>query len=257
MEFTVISLNVWLGGILMPDIIDFLQHQKPDILALQEVMNSPDQSLPVQYRTYEFLQNNLNFPFSNFAPAFMNNSPVGKIVQGNAIFSTFPLTPGATIFFNEPYSENYVDIPENFATCPRILQTVRLSTNVGGIDIFNVHGVWDLDGDNVSQARKNMILKILEAMKNKSPLIVLGDTNAKTTNPVMREIEQQLYSVFGTNYRSTFNMRRKTNPGYASAAVDMMYVSSDIEVATKDIPDVDISDHLPIVAHLRIMNKHT
>jgi endonuclease/exonuclease/phosphatase family metal-dependent hydrolase len=68
----------------------------------------------------------------------------------------------------------------------------------------------------------------------------------------MRQVGQHLTSVFGDSLKTTFNISRKDNPGYATAAVDMMFVSSDIEVIEKACPAVDVSDHLPLVVQLRL-----
>jgi len=68
----------------------------------------------------------------------------------------------------------------------------------------------------------------------------------------MLAISDHLTNIFGNELKTSFNMRRKDNPGYATACVDMLFVSSDIKVMDKVCPDVDISDHLPLVATLRI-----
>ncbi len=47
-------------------------------------------------------------------------------------------------------------------------------------------------------------------------------------------------------------MRRKKDPGYATSAVDVVYVSPEIKIISRDCPNVDISDHLPLVATLDI-----
>lgn len=47
-------------------------------------------------------------------------------------------------------------------------------------------------------------------------------------------------------------MRRKSNPGYATSVVDMIFTSPDIRVVSKSCPDVDLSDHFPLIATLEI-----
>ena len=47
-------------------------------------------------------------------------------------------------------------------------------------------------------------------------------------------------------------MKRKTDPGYAAAVVDMIFISKNIEVISHDCPQVDISDHLPLVCKFNI-----
>ena len=47
-------------------------------------------------------------------------------------------------------------------------------------------------------------------------------------------------------------MRRKINPGYATAVVDMVFASSRLKILDHQCPDVDISDHLPLVVKIEI-----
>lgn len=89
----------------------------------------------------------------------------------------------------------------------------------------------------------------------KPHVILAGDTNAKPTNQAMRNLEKHFVSVFGDELTTTFNMKRKTNPGYATAAVDLMYISPDLEVIQKACLDVDVSDHLPLVVTLQPKDK--
>lgn len=248
----IICLNLWQGGNLFDGIIDFIKKEDPDILALQEVYNGDNPKLDDKYRSFEVIKESFSYNYYNFSPAFVDNRKEGNIVQGNAVFSKFPITSSDTVFFNEPYQTDYVEVPENFPTCPRNLQHVVIETDYGEMNVFNFQGVWDLDGDNYSQSRKNMSDVILTAVKNKSNVILTGDTNAKPTNIAMRSIEKELRSVFGTSVTSTFNMRRKDNPGYATAAVDMMFVSKNIKILSQSVPNVDISDHLPLVVSLSV-----
>lgn len=72
MTFKFISLNLWIGGILLDDIIAFLKAQDADIVALQEVLKTDDQKLPAHYRSLESLNAELNYPYQDFAPAILD-----------------------------------------------------------------------------------------------------------------------------------------------------------------------------------------
>ena len=243
---------MWNGGRLFDEIIAFVRQEQPDILMLQEVYNSPDPHLERRYRTIKTIQGAFHFPYMDFAPAFLDNRAEGNIPQGNAVFSRFPITGSDVRFFNEPFQNDYVSAPDHFASCPRNLQHVVLNTPAGQLDVYNMHGVWDLDGDNFSERRQRMSMIILEAIADKQKVILAGDTNAKPTNQAMRAVEAHLPSVFGDTRTTSFNMRRKENPGYATAVVDLMYASPTIRVIDRQCPDIDISDHLPLVAILEI-----
>lgn len=237
----------------MDSMLAFLKKESPDVLFLQEMYDEPDLSLPLQYRSYSYLKQELGYDYGHFASAMRTESPVGAVTEGNVIFSKFPIEQVNKTYFVEPDDrEYYREHLDDWPLYPRILQQAELRTPSGIINAINVQGPWDLDGDHYGHARKLMERAILEAIEGKSKVIVAGDLNAKPTNPAMQAIEKSLKNVFGHGLKSTFNMRRKTNPGYATAVVDLVYVTPDINVLDKECPDVDISDHLPLIVEMEI-----
>jgi endonuclease/exonuclease/phosphatase family metal-dependent hydrolase len=252
MELKIVCLNLWQGGILMPGIVTFLKNQNADILLLQEVYAATDPELPEQYRSLQVLGQELHYPHSDFAPAMMDIVPEGKVESGNAILSKFPIIESSSTFFDEQYRERNAHDPNEFSTTPRNLQHVIINANGTDLNVFNFQGVWDMDGDNFSTQRRNMSEVIIEQVSNKSHVILAGDTNAKPTNKAIIAIEEYLTNIFGHELVTSFNMRRKDNPGYATACVDMIFVSSDMSVTDHSCPDIDISDHLPLIATIKI-----
>lgn len=251
MKLKVVSLNIFEGE-LLDQATDFIIDQEPDVVLLQEVYGGNASEDQKQFRTFEVLQKALGLPHSHYAPSLRHNREEGKFLIGNATFSRHPILKEEAIFFNEPYSDDFVVSNETNHLYPHNLLCTAIGTPVGEANIFNIHGTWDLDGDNFSEQRKQMSEAIIKATASKTRVILAGDTNAKPTNQAMRNVEEHLSSVFGDNLKTTFNMKRKDNPGYATAAVDMMFVSSDVKVLDKSCPNVDISDHLPLVATLKI-----
>ena len=254
MKLKVISLNIWHGGILWDEALEFIKSEDADVLLLQEVYDGNNPDVEPRFRMMSEFRQILGYEYSDFAKSMIYVTPEGAFAHGNAIFSKFPIVERSFSYFTEPESgrEEYEDLPEVWPILPNVLQHVELNTAAGALDVFNMHGVWDLDGDNYSLQRQNMRDVILRDTSGKQNVILAGDSNAKASNQAMREIEPQLKSVFGQELKSTFNMRRKDNPGYATAAVDLMFVSPNIEIIDKFCPDVDVSDHLPIIAELEI-----
>ena len=259
MKIKVVSLNLWHGGKLFTAIVKFLQQQQADIIALQEVYDGSDPNLPDKYHSMERLQKHLSYPYSDFVQAYPESLPQGIVPHGNAILSKFPITKHVLIQMTGQIQEGFVykDIPEHWPIFPSPLQHVQLDVNgQDSVNVFNMHGVWDMDGDNYSDKRKQMSEAIISATQSLPNVIVTGDSNAKSSNQAMCNIEAHLKPVFGPELTSTFNMRRKTNPGYATAAVDLMYVSSEFTVLSRECPDVDISDHLPLVVSLELSGEN-
>lgn len=252
MKLKVVCLNLWIGGVLFDNIIDFLKQQDADIIALQEVLQSNDKTLPIQYRSLDGLTQ-LGYAHQQFAPAMIDQFPWGDVPGGNAVLSKFPIKAQEVTFFDDTQGPNTRRLPfdpSSFPVTPRNLQHVVIDTGVTEVNLFNLQGVWDLDGDSASPQRQKMSQIILEKTSEKRHVIVTGDTNAKYTNPVMRNLENNLTNVFGDSLITSFNMRRKSNPGYATSVVDLMYISDDFSVVSRACPDVDISDHLPLVVEL-------
>jgi endonuclease/exonuclease/phosphatase family metal-dependent hydrolase len=255
MKLKILTLNLQHGGRLMDDILNFLKTENADILCMQEVYDGTIPSLERRLRSMETLKEHLNYSSHFFTPAFIDRTREGNVPGGNAVLARFPGRALSTSFFNEPLTERdpYLpETPESIGQIPRILQHVSLDTPAGQINVFNVHGVWDLDGDNYSDRRREMSQKIISAVSGRQNVILAGDTNAQPTNRAIKDIENHLTSVFGTELKSTFNMKRKTNPGYATARVDMIFVSPSIRVLEKQCHEVDVSDHLPLSATLEI-----
>lgn len=251
MQIKVISLNVWQGGRLLPEIVEFLNSEQADIVLIQEAYES-DFTHEERFRTVSVLKEKVGFQYVDFAQAFIQDDPSGLMPQGNALLTNFTIKKRTKYELSESTRDSYPDEPEFWPLEPRILQHVELESPVGSLNVFNVHGVWDLDGDNFSKQRQHMRDVILKVTRGLPRVILGGDSNAKTTNRANQELEPQLKSVFGTKLVTTFNMHQKTNPGYATAAVDIMFVDPGIQVLSRSCPDVNVSDHLPLVAVLEL-----
>jgi endonuclease/exonuclease/phosphatase family metal-dependent hydrolase len=234
----------------MPAILEFLSHERPDILLCQEAYNGDDKSAPVEFRSVPVIAGGCGFTASAFAPSFMNTKR--NLDEGCAVLARWPIIAQPSVFLYGQYGPRDVADPASFPTSPRVLQSVAIASPVGQLNVFNFQGVYDLDGDNNSPQRQAMSALLIQAIQSKTNVILGGDCNAKPTNPAMRAIETSLHSVFGNELTTSFNMRRKDNPGYATAAVDVMYIGSNIRVISKACPDVDISDHRPLIVELEI-----
>ena len=117
MEFKIINLNVWLGGKLMPQILDFLKQENANILNLQEVRRENSKNIP-QIET--LLREQLDYSYSFFAPAFFDT--VENCDSGNLILSKFPIIKSETIFIYGAYSKHiHGQNPEYFPSIPRNL----------------------------------------------------------------------------------------------------------------------------------------
>jgi endonuclease/exonuclease/phosphatase family metal-dependent hydrolase len=213
MAIKFVSLNMWDGGKLMNALLDFLSHEDADILLLQEVYDSPDLEIDDRYRSLSILCEQLSYPYHYFVADYLEKDcPSNNCKRGNAILSKYPLSKTESLFFDKPYSETYINSRENAHNCPRNLQFALVASPEGDIHTFNIHGVWDLDGNNFSPARRLMSNAIINAVKEKHKVVVGGDTNALPTNQAIKNIKPYLKSIFDGAIPTSFNMHHKNDP---------------------------------------------
>jgi len=235
----------------MEELLDFLEREQPDILVAQEVLNSDDPATPQRYRSIEAIQSRMHFPAVEYAEAFIDNEQGHRFPSGNATFSRFPIVEHHIIPYDVPYGERTEHNPQAWANTPRNLQHTVVQVDDIFWNVFNMHGIWDLVGERASDRRKKMCQTIADAVRGKTHILLAGDSNLKPTNPALKPIDELLTSVFGQELTTSFNIKRKDMvkfPGYGTAVVDLMYVGHDVRVLEHHCPQVDISDHLPLVA---------
>ncbi|MCL5438431.1 MAG: endonuclease/exonuclease/phosphatase family protein [Patescibacteria group bacterium] len=249
MKIKFINLNIWQGR-LLEEAIEFIKSQKPDIVSLQEVYNKNNHGTEKRHKTFEIFKKELNFLYTSFAPAFIHVNE-GKTLQGNAIFSNFSIIPEEIIFYDIPFGDFYMRTWKDSRFVPRNLQHVVIKIDDKKINVFNTQGIWGTDGKD-NRRRLAMSRTIIDKIKNKQNVVLSGDFNVSPNTKTVGNIEKYLNNVFKDELITSFNMRRKDNPGYASAIVDMVFMSKNIKVLDHFCPQVDVSDHLPLVCVFEI-----
>jgi len=248
-----ITLNLFVGGRLFNNVKEFLQEEKPDIIAFQEIFNGNDAGYPENMRSIQVLKKVLPGYDYAFSPFLLAHLDIGNIESGNAVFSRYPILDSKTIFFDVPYNPDYrvEDFKGDYSLATKAVQSAQINLGSSVLNILNNHGIWGFNGfDNPRRLKMSEI--IVEQIKNKDKIILAGDFNLNYHTQTVANIEKYLESVFKDELKTTFNMKHKTDPGYAKAAVDMVFVSKNIKVLKKYCPQVDVSDHLPLVVILDI-----
>jgi endonuclease/exonuclease/phosphatase family metal-dependent hydrolase len=253
MKLKTISLNLWEGGNLFDQIVAFLKKEQPDILGLQEVNNGKDKALEKRLRSIKALNEQLGYQYQHFAPAFWYQHGETKIKNGNAVFSRFPIVNAQVTFFDVPYGKSDVEKLDDFSFVPRNLQSVVIQLNETELNVFNTQGIWGHHGDDTKR-RFKMGQVIVSKIKDKQNVVLMGDFNLKPDTETINGIEKHLKNVFQGELTTSFNMRHKESQGtgFATSVVDMIFVSPNLKVVDHYCPDVDVSDHLPLVCQIEI-----
>lgn len=252
MKFKYLNLNIWNGGRLFDEVVEFIKKENADIVVLQEVNNGQDPSMKQRFQTYNVYQKVLPYRYHSFAPAFLDQSEGVSFDEGNAVFSRFPLTEVRNMPII-PYRSVNLDAMarSEYPQIPRVYQKVAIDLGEATVNVHNIHGIWGEDGHD-SEARLKMSELIVKEIKNIPNVILSGDFNMTAHTQSINAVEKHLKNIFKDELKSSFNMRQKTEGGYAVAVVDMILVSQNIKVIDHYCLDVDVSDHLPLVTVLEV-----
>lgn len=237
MNLKVLCLNIWHGGKLRDPMLEFIKAQDADILLLQEVFEEVDLGLSYSHRY--------------FAPEFLHIFKDRQYVDGNAIFSKYPITSSSVQFYFEPYGIGDETKRETYPFFPRTLQYAQIDVGGTTLNVYNTHGVWGEDGGD-NERRLAVSEKILEAIGDKQNVMLGGDFNVCENTKSMLRLEDRLINVFKNERVTSFNILQKPSGTYDKSVVDFIFVSKDFRVVSHASPNVNISDHLPMVAVLDI-----
>ncbi|MDP2649825.1 MAG: endonuclease/exonuclease/phosphatase family protein [bacterium] len=251
MKIKFITINTWHGGKLWDPLVEFIKRENPDIAIMQEVYNGDDENLDKNYRALLELRKALNYKYDSFAPNAIIESKIGDIEQGNLILSKFPILNQKVIFFDVPYGKFQHEGVHDFRLFPSSLQNAQVDLGDKIVNLFNIHGIWDFHGKD-SKRRLKMSEKITSQVKDKENVILAGDFNVNYDTKTIGNVKNYLNNIFDGELKTSFNMKRKRDGGYATSAVDMIMVSKNIKVLSHLCPEVDLSDHLPLIAELEI-----
>ncbi|MBI2029226.1 endonuclease/exonuclease/phosphatase family protein [Candidatus Gottesmanbacteria bacterium] len=246
MQIKILSLNLFEGGKLWDNIAKFITRENFDILCLQEVYNG-DSNQPGNFQSLTRLKKLLPEYFFHYSPEMYETWPEGQGDQGNAIFSRFPISKTNTIFLHRQYNKFIrSQHGSGFAHYPKNM--IYAGINISGLElnVFNLHGIWGLDGKDTDE-RLAMSDKIVNQIKEKKNTILTGDFNINPNTKTIENIERHLQNVFKGEFKSTFNMKYKTDSGYATAVVDMVFISPNLKIIEKRSSLDDLSDHRPLI----------
>ncbi len=245
----IVSLNLWNGGRLFDAALSFLKEQKADIYLLQECYDGHNPDLAARFRTVELLKANFPDYDIRFAGFYLDcRSVEGEIEDGQVIMSRWPLSYAQMIWFDVPYGRYDNDAMTDFSQLSAGMLKAGLLYEGKKITLLNIHGPWHLAGDDDTQRRQHMVSSILDNLGEYT--ILAGDFNAQPLVASMQKLAPSLTNLFDGELTTSFNIKRKDLakfPGYATAVVDMAYTTPNFRLLTKQVPQVDVSDHLPLV----------
>lgn len=225
------------------NVVQYLKDEQPDIVTLQEVFAGGKPEGPPHLRTLPALQEALGYGYAEFGlESFLDNGQV-EADFGNGILSKLPLMEPKVEWIHGSGPRKVDDRDrQQVPNFPRNILHCKMEAGGQNYNVMSLHGVWAFDRQETG-LQKAMGKKISEYVSGKSNVILAGDFNVNENTEAVNSVEQHLVNIFKGQRQSSFNMRQKTSPGYASAIVDFVFASPQIKVLEHYSSDADVSDH--------------
>ena len=257
-----VSLNLW-GGQALGPLIDFVREQAPntDLFCFQEVLDA-SALIPLECGFRTTLCRELAEAIPDFAGTFDPIVTWDQPLEGGR---TVPVPFGLATFTRTTLpilsrrAVRIVDHLDNLDAVPglhpivRWLQLTELQMPGGRLLVGNYHGIArpgsKLDSDDrLTQSR--VMRQVLDA--HDGPVALLGDFNLLPETESVRILEAGLRNLVIEH--AIPSTRSRLNPYYGTPEeqphADYAFVSPSLRVADFMVPDVAVSDHLPLILDL-------
>lgn len=253
------SLNISIKVDNTKEVINFLDEQKSDIIALQESLRHFNDSVFEKNKTAHDIEKAFEqtHPYSFFAPIWVSKNITkgdevyldfgGLVEQGTQIISKFPIKFASNNFYYNDYFYGFDATEFKTKDWSRSIQLTILNIEGKPLKIINVHGIWNETrmGDKRTMHQCQFILD--EALKDDMPTIIAGDFNLLPESESIGILNEKLRNLI-TEYKVT-----KTRPEFddgldtGGVVVDYIFVNDKVKVNDFKMIETDISDHFPLV----------
>ena len=244
-----IQINIYKGQYL-DALIRFLKDQNPDFISMQEVtaheLNLCDKNLDL---------------FDYFKKELRLNGVVDKVTKptdaqdsylGNAVFSRFEILDSEVLALKtfEGITLAKIDMVENFPLLSRHLISAECTVHGRKVHAISWHGAWTAPPTDTEKTLRQA-KEVAGFLKNlKEPFILGCDMNA-----VIQGKTAGLISQSANNLMMNSGVLQTNHPKIHKIAprgflIDYIFTSPHFKLKKLEVPEVTISDHLPVVAEL-------
>jgi len=256
----IISLNTW-GGRYFQELTDYVRRQSvnTDIFCFQEVFHT--NSSIKQYKDIiranlldelkKILEDYQIFYHVELTRFDSNGDPVNfDLTLGKAIFIRKNINvdkSGCMFLYGNPF-ERFLE--KDFSNAATTLQYLTFNTTDKQFMILNVHGT-SFPGNKLdTDLRIEQSKKIKDFMNNnKGAMILTGDFNLLPETKSISILEEGMVNLISKYHIE--RTRSNLNPFFGTSSfqkfADYTFVANDIMVKDFQVPQVAISDHLPLI----------
>ncbi len=243
-----ISLNTW-GGALREELLTFLEsHKDVDIFCFQEIHAKDSDRYQFNYTRDPFLFDSISKILPNHTAHF---SPHLEDWFGVAIFikKNLPIVRDDERYI---YKEKGYIPESDFRLNARLVQGIELNVNNKKLSVFNLHGVWQVEGKRDTPDRIKQSENILEfASTFGSAKIICGDFNARPEIKSISMLEEAGYR----NLIKKFGIPSTRSNLYTKPEkfADYIFVSPEVKVLDFKVLSEVVSDHSPLFLEFEII----
>ena len=249
-----IQINIYKGQYL-DDLMRFLKDQNPDFISMQEVtageMNLCDKNLDL----FEYFKKELSL--NGVIDKVMKpvDSPNGYL--GNAVFSKYQITGSKTLVLKtfEDFTLAKFNDFKSFVKFPRNLLSAESDLNGQKIRAISWHAAWTAPPTDTEETLRQAKL-VAGFLKNlKEPFILGCDMNAapqSRTAGLVNAVANNLMMNSGVLQTNHPKVHKIAPRGFL---IDYIFTSSHFKLKKLEVPEVTISDHLPVVAELEFNSE--
>ena len=215
---------------------EFIAEKQPDIISMQDYR--PDKALKLKdYYKFESVTG-------------------GKIINGQAIFSKFPIINEGTIEFPNTFNNAiFADVVKGKDTI-RVynvhLQSFKIDVSTDPLKTETSENLFKRVDKTFSLQQSQMELFLAHKAKCNYKVIVSGDFNNTAYSYVYKEIRAGMKDAFveaGNGFGRTFDFK------FFPVRIDYIMVDDHFEVYGFKTFDVKLSDHYPIMSRLKIKQE--
>ena len=236
-----VQLNTW-GGRLYRQVQNFLAAQKPDIAHLQEVTSSPKGKTSF-FDMLQIAEKATSLEHVFFSPTMATQYGEKPIYYGNAILSRYPLANTFCEFTHRTFNPSYEADRDDYNV--RNFQHAVVTLESGArVNLLNYHGYHDRDSKSGGPLTQRHCARIADYIRDlKGPVVLTGDFNLSPDAPSL----DPLYAILNNVGQANGVMTTRNFLARSQDAVDMIWVSQDVQVRHFAVmPDI-ISDHAALV----------
>ncbi len=249
-----VSLNVY-GGKFFKPLMEFLKEQAKDadIFCFQEMLNAPQGAERQEGKSVQDLFQRCAGILSEFEGFFdsveENWVEDMKAPWGLATFvrRTIPLSERGEFFV---FRERNTMEKQNPSTIPRLVQYAKFAYNSKQFTLCNFHGLYSAGSKKLDTPdRIEQCKRVRDYLNRQSGAKILcGDFNLAQNTESLRMLEKEMRNLI-TEYGITSTRSSMYYRNYATETHfgDYVIVSPEVQVSDFSVPNIHISDHLPLI----------